>query len=275
MVVFILLVVGLVFGSFVNALVWRLYKQSHLKNKKSKERYSIVEGRSICPNCSHELAPIDLIPVVSWLLLKGKCRYCHKPISIQYPLVELLTALLFIFSYLFWPSGFHGHGLFEFVLWLGFIVGFVALGVYDFRWKILPNRITYLLAVIAILQVIILATVFHSGLETLIKAFWGEVIIAGLFYVLFEVSREQWIGGGDVKLGITLGALAGGFEQAIMVIFFASFLGSLYGVPLLMRQKGKKGSPHIPFGPFLLISMVVVRLFGAVLLNHYRQFIGQ
>jgi len=104
MIVVVLVVLGLCLGSFVNALVWRIHEQDRLTGKKKKphkkqlDRLSILHGRSMCPDCHHELKPKDLVPLFSWLSLHGKCRYCHKPISWQYPVVELLTAGLFVFS---------------------------------------------------------------------------------------------------------------------------------------------------------------------------------
>ncbi|MEX2014368.1 MAG: prepilin peptidase, partial [Candidatus Saccharimonadales bacterium] len=100
-----LVLFGLSLGSFINALVWRLWQQENKKQKtKNDRRYSILKGRSICPHCKHILQAKDLIPVLSWVLLRGKCRYCNKPISAQYPLVEAGTAALFILSYVFWPA---------------------------------------------------------------------------------------------------------------------------------------------------------------------------
>src|SRR4051794_11351319 len=103
----ILLFLGLCFGSFINALVWRVHEQE--KGKKTRN-LSILHGRSQCPHCGHELAAKDLIPVISWLLLKGKCRYCGQPISRQYPAVEATTSGWFLLSYYFWPGGVFGVG---------------------------------------------------------------------------------------------------------------------------------------------------------------------
>src|SRR5262245_41082320 len=107
MEVLILTVFGLCWGSFVNAFVWRLHELETNKrlSKSQKKKLSILHGRSMCPDCHNELAWYDLLPVVSWLSLKGKCRYCGKPISWQYPFVEALTAALFVLSYVFWPYG--------------------------------------------------------------------------------------------------------------------------------------------------------------------------
>src|SRR5690606_2157613 len=104
MIIIFLAILGLCVGSFVNALVWRLRMQESSGKKKSDRKMSISRGRSMCPHCRHELSAVDLVPVFSWLFLGGKCRYCRKPISKQYPLVELVTSILFIASYVFWPD---------------------------------------------------------------------------------------------------------------------------------------------------------------------------
>src|ERR1700677_3953472 len=122
MIIFILAIVGLCLGSFVNALVWRLHGQAAEKGKKKPNQdylsqLSVAKGRSMCPHCKHQLANRDLIPLLSWLSLKGKCRYCAKAISPQYPLVELITALLFIASYIWWPVALSGAQIGIFVLW--------------------------------------------------------------------------------------------------------------------------------------------------------------
>src|SRR5690242_7308270 len=111
-----LVVLGLCLGSFVNALVWRLHEQEELKIAKPKgwrkrlRELSIMRGRSMCPHCRYQLAVVDLVPVVSWLSLRGKCRYCSKPIGWQYPVVEAGVAVLFALSYVWWPLALHGYG---------------------------------------------------------------------------------------------------------------------------------------------------------------------
>ena len=156
-----LLIFGLALGSFVNALVWRLHEQAQLNKPKGKsktkkiltrEQLSISKGHSMCPHCHNTLAPRDLVPVLSWLSLRGKCRYCHKPINWQYPAVEIATATLFIASYVFWP----GEGAFadlssgiNFIAWLAILTGFVALFVYDLKWMLLPNRLVYPMLLLA------------------------------------------------------------------------------------------------------------------------------
>lgn len=277
MIIVVLILLGLVLGSFINAFVWRLHEQAELAGKngatalKRRAALSITRGRSMCPHCGHELAARDLVPVASWLALRGRCRYCQAPISWQYPLVELLTAVLFVVSYFSWPFDLSGAGLFQFVLWLVFVVGFVALAVYDLRWFILPNKVVLPLAALAVVQVVVVALWRHDAVH-LWKPALGVLIIAGLFWVLFQVSRGGWIGGGDVKLGIVLGLLAGSPLRAFLVIFLASLIGTVASLPLLAKS-GKGLKLHIPFGPYLLLGMVIVQLYGTQLIHWYQNLL--
>ncbi|HWT56171.1 MAG TPA: prepilin peptidase [Candidatus Microsaccharimonas sp.] len=275
MIIAILALLGLVFGSFVNAFVWRLREQELLFEKKKKPtkkqllKFSILQGRSMCPHCEHELAAKDLVPVLSWLSLKGKCRYCAKPISWQYPAVELATAALFVVSYLFWPTAITGFEWQHFVVWLGFLVMFMALAVYDLRWFLLPDRIVYPLISVAALETVILAIHGHQASLLLWPAL-GALVIAGTFWVLFQVSAGNWIGGGDVKLGVVLGLWASGARMALLVIFFASLIGTVFSLPMLVKSKSAM-KLRVPFGPFLLAATIVVVLFGMHLINWYTQ----
>jgi leader peptidase (prepilin peptidase) / N-methyltransferase len=285
MVILILIVLGLCLGSFVNAFVWRHWKREFAdrdagpsnpkaaaasKSAKAKQPsardLSIVHGRSMCTHCHHELAAKDLIPVVSYLMLRGRCRYCGKPIQ-DSPLAELLTPLLFVVSYVFWPESFSGAGLVTFIFWLAFIVGFVALFVYDLRWQLLPYSIVFPMIALAIVQVIVVA-IAYEGPRSVIGPLWGAAIIGGMFFLLYAVSKGRWIGDGDIPLGILLGLLAGGPANAFLVIFIASLIGTLVAVPLLMTGRADRSS-HLPFGPFLIAGAVVVVLFGATIISWY------
>lgn len=268
MIIAILVVVGLCFGSFVNALVWRLHEQA--AQKKPDDKLSVTKGRSMCPACRHELAAKDLMPVLSWLALKGKCRYCGKPISAQYPLVELSTALLFAALYIWWPVPFTTAQTVIFVLWLALATGFMALIVYDARWMLLPNRIMSPVAgLAAIIAVIAAATAVRPGIAVL-NIVLAVVVGGGLFYGLFAVSNGKWIGGGDVKLGWLLGLVAATPARSLLMIFIAAFLGSLTSVPLLLTKRMKRHS-IIPFGPFLIVAAIIVQLFGHAILSWYQR----
>lgn len=263
---------GLIAGSFDNALVWRLHRQlatGKTKAVKPKDQQlSIVSGRSICPNCRHVLAWYDLIPVFSWLWLRGKCRYCQAPISIQYPLVELATAGLFVASYAVLSKPLSGIELFELICWLIVLTGLVALFIYDLRWMWLPNRIVYPLLVIALFQLVV-STIAHHSINPLWQGIQGGVVIGGILYGLFAISKGKWIGGGDVKLAGLLGLTAAGPLAATAILFGASLLGSIVSAPLLASKKVKVNS-RVPFGPFLIIAGILMKLVGAGLLNWYR-----
>jgi prepilin signal peptidase PulO-like enzyme (type II secretory pathway) len=262
------LILGLALGSFVNALVWRVHEQAKHGKKKADPGLSILHGRSMCPDCRHQLGFWDLLPVVSWLTLAGKCRYCRKPISWQYPLVELSTAVLFGFSYLFWPYGWQVIGVFQFAIWLLMLTGFMALSVYDLRWQILPTRIIYPLTGLAALQTLVL-TVYAMDVQVVVGALLGVLCLGGLFYAMFQVSDGKWIGGGDVRLGVTLGLLVGGPAQAILLLFLASLTGTIVSLPLLASNKSRLRR-KVAFGPFLIVAAVVVYLFGTSIVSWYK-----
>lgn len=255
---------GLCMGSFAGAVVWRLHKQETSKAKK----YSISRGRSMCSNCQHSLAIYDLIPLLSWLWLGGKCRYCKQSIGWQEPVMEVSMMALYLLSYLVWPYSFDAAGIALFIIWLVLLIGLVALVVYDLRWMILPNRLVYPMYSLAAAQVVVL-TLQAGTLEPLLSAAAGAAVVGGLFYAIFQISGGKWIGGGDVKLGVILGVFAGGFIEGALLLFVASFLGTLVSLPMLIINK-KRGQ-QIPFGPFLIIATIIVYLFGAGAITWYKQ----
>jgi prepilin signal peptidase PulO-like enzyme (type II secretory pathway) len=264
-----LILLGLPLGSFVNALVWRLHEQTKTGNKHRSE-LSIAKGRSMCPHCEHQLTAKDLVPVLSWLSLRGKCRYCNKPISTQYPLVELATAALFVVSYVWWPQGFSSAQTVAFGLWLVLLTGLMALSVYDLRWKLLPNRLMRPLGVVAALFALTEVATAHKPALAALNAILGVAVGGGIFYVLFQVSKGKWIGGGDVKLGWLLGLIVATPGRAVLMIFLASLLGTIISLPLLASKRLKRSST-IPFGPFLILAAIIVQLFGHALLHWYQK----
>lgn len=267
MIILVLVLLGLCFGSFTNALVWRIHEQAKTKNKAKQAELSIMKGRSMCPGCRHTLGFWDLIPVLSWVGLKGKCRYCHKPIP-DTPLAELLTPVLFVLSYAFWPFGWSHLGIAQFVAWLAVLTGFVALMLYDMRWQILPTRIIRPLGVLAFAQVLVLTFAQHDW-RVAAGAALGVLCLGGLFYGLFQISGGRWIGGGDVRLGVVIGLLVGGPSQAVLLLFIASLLGTLVSLPSLITKKPGL-TKRVAFGPFLIVATVIVYLFGASMINWYK-----
>lgn len=273
MITIVLAVLGLCLGSFVNALVWRLHQQTK-PSKSSGKELSIVTGHSMCPHCRHRLAAKDLVPVFSWLALKGRCRYCKRPISWQYPMVELIMSLLFVLSYWQWPLGWSASGIVQFCVWLVVLTGLMALAVYDYRWMELPSRIIYPLTTL-VSATLVVEVFWQSEWSLMLGAVLGAVCLAGLFLVLYVVSKGRWIGFGDVRLGVLLGLLVGSPAKATLVLLFGSFFGTVYAIPSLLSGK-RNMSQRVPFGPFLIAAAVVVVLFGSAIINwYYRLFLPQ
>jgi prepilin signal peptidase PulO-like enzyme (type II secretory pathway) len=276
MVIVFLVLLGLCMGSFVNALTYRLHKQGAGETDPPKRKqgsgpdYSIVKGRSMCPHCKHELSALDLIPVLSYVGLRGRCRYCRKKIP-DTPLPELIMPILFIVSYLYWPHGFTPLGIFNFVCWLYFLVIFVALVIYDLKWMILPNRLVFPGIAVAAIQVVV-NTVALKDPKVLLGAAFGALMGGGVFYAIYLLSKGKWIGGGDVKLGILFGLLVGSPMLSFMVIFLASIIGTVLCLPLLLMGKLTKDR-QVPFGPLLIAGAVVIYIFGASILQWYQNLV--
>lgn len=259
---------GVCLGSFVNALVWRVHQQE--KAKKPGRDLSILKGQSMCPNCRHKLAAKDLVPVFSWLWLKGRCRYCKKPISAQYPAVEAATGAVFVLSYLFWPTTLASSG--EYLLfgsWLLVSVGLMALLVYDIRWMLLPNRIIYPTLLVALAGRLAYILLFSEHfLHSLLYLLASVAVASGIFWILFEVSKGKWIGFGDVRLGFITGVVLAKPSLSLLMIFVASLLGTMAAIPGLATGK-KTVLSKMPFGPFLITATWLVLLFGQSFIDWY------
>lgn len=247
-------VLGLAIGSFINAVVWRIH-----------EHKSITRGRSECPKCHHQLQALDLVPVASWLALGGKCRYCHKPISVQYPAVEILTAGLFVLSYLqLLPMGWRGW--LEFGVWLYVLTSLIIMSVYDLRWMLLPDVVMLPAMAVALIPIgvnLITGQPWHVWAGPLLAA----TFVGGCFYLLAYLSDGRWMGGGDIKL-VTLIGLVLGARLTGVAMFVGFMSAALVSVGLLLA-KVKKRSDHIPFGPFLALGCVVAMLWGHQIIDWY------
>ena len=259
---------GLCAGSFVNALVWRVSQQS-----KGPKGLSILNGRSVCPHCRHELAVRDLIPILSWLALRGRCRYCKKRIE-DNPLVELAAGLVFAISYLFWPIELSVNGqLVLFITWLVVSVGLLALLVYDYKWMLLPNRILYPTALVAAAGRLVYIAGFSSDKsEAIVQWALAVGVASGIFWLLFMMSSGKWIGYGDVRLGLITGTVLGTPGLAFLMIFIASILGTLFVLPAIASGKTTMTS-RIPFGPFLIAATYLTLLFGQSVIDWYEELI--
>ncbi len=259
MILVALFVLGLILGSFLNALAWRIHGGE-----------DFVRGRSHCDKCGHKLSALDLIPLFSWLYLRGRCRYCHEKVSWQHPAVEVFTGLVFAASYQWWIDSFYSFGSkILFVAWLAACVGLIALAIYDLNWMKLPNKLVYpSLAVAAVGRLVYLVNVEPQPAHAALLWAGSVLVASGFFWLLFIISRGRWIGYGDVRLGLVTGTLLATPTRSFLMIFLASVAGTLISVPLLMIQK-KSLSTRLPYGPFLILSTMIVMLFGQSIIDWY------
>jgi prepilin signal peptidase PulO-like enzyme (type II secretory pathway) len=262
MIEILLAILGLAMGSFALALAWRLH-----------EGKNFVTGRSQCEHCGHMLGVWDLLPLVSWLALKGKCRYCNKSISWLHPAMEVTAGALFLLSYLFWPYDLTSwQAITSFIIWLIYTVLLLAMLAYDLRWMLLPNVLVFPLIGLALidagLRVSLLGDV--TFINYLLHVVMGAGALGGFYWLLYGVSGGRWVGFGDVKLGIFMGIVLG-WQQAFMVLFLANLIGLVAVLPsLLMGKLSIKA--RLPFGPFLIAAFFIVGLFGAELIRWYISF---
>lgn len=259
---------GLICGSFVNAYVYRIHIARSKQTSKNLNN-SIITGRSYCPKCKHILSTYDLIPVISWIFLKGKCRYCKGRITAQYPLIELLTTVLFIISYKFWPYSLIGPHIFILIFWLLILTILIAAALYDYKYMILPNSML-LIALIATFGYAISKFIALHPSNFILNSLIGFTLGGGIFYIIFQISAGKWIGGGDVKLGAILGLILGSGMNAILMIFISSLLGVITFLPLSIA--GKMGIKKlIPYGPFLIAACIILVLTSGNITDWLRQ----
>ncbi len=243
-----LLILGLVLGSFYNVCIYRLPREE-----------SIVWPGSRCPHCQHPLAVWDNLPLVSFLLLRGACRYCHGPISYRYPLVELLNGLATVL--MGWKFGLSWAFLQALLLFGALLV----ISFIDLSHQIIPDLITYPgIAVGGLISFLLGTPGWQSSLI-------GILTGGGLLWLLAagyeKLTRKEGLGGGDIKLLAMIGAFLG-WPGVLVTIFVGSFIGSLTGLSLILIWKKDRTYP-IPFGPFLSLGAVTHLFFGPFLLNWY------
>lgn len=272
---------GLCLGSFAGASVWRIRARQLKADKAAGEKVdakefkklrpltqqSLSKDRSVCLHCGYTLRWYDLIPLVSWLGLKGKCRNCHTPIGSFEPLIEFGTAAFFVASYLLWPAPLETAAtIVPFVLWLIAGVGLAILFAYDAKWFLLPDSITF--SVIGIAVVSLLFRLINNGepIAFILNAFGAVAILGGLYLLIYLVSKGRWVGFGDVKLGLALGLLLGDWQLAFVALFLANLVGCLVVIPGMIAGKLKRTSA-VPFGPLLIVGTILSQFFGAFLIG--------
>lgn len=264
MIMLFLFVIGAALGSFSLVMAWRMY-----------EGKDWVKGRSECDKCHKPLKPLDMIPVLSWILLRGRCRYCKKRLSAQLVLAELLLGATAALSYAYWPHELDtALSWAYFGLWMLVLTIFSVLFWFDFRWKELPTKLMYFLIGLAFIEACIEASLSDGTLVSgILSAVYGAAIFAGLFYLIYYFSKGKLIGDGDIPLLFALGLIAGSPAKSFLLVFIASILGTLVSLPFMAFSKLKMKS-QIPFGPLLITAAVIVQVFGETILTWYRSFTG-
>lgn len=254
---FFIFLFGLIVGSFLNCLIYRLEKGE-----------GFFFGRSYCPHCKHKLSWQDLIPVLSFFILKGKCRYCQQKISWQYPLVEIATGSLFflITNYQLPITNFY-----EFItLCFLFLIScfLTIIFVYDLKHCIIPDKVIYPAIFVSCIWYLISGIFFNFYTKyQILNTISSAIGAAGFFLLIVFVSRGKWMGVGDVKLAILMGLILG-WPNILVALFSAFFLGAIIGIGLVILGK-KTFKSEVPFAPFLVTGTFVAMFFGQNLVSWY------
>lgn len=243
---------GLILGSFLNVCIYRLPKKE-----------SIIKPSSYCPECKKPIPWYDNIPVISYILLKGRCRFCKKAISPRYIIVELLTAVLLVSAFMAWGLSI------KFIIYSILFCGLIAAAFVDFKHQIIPDEITYGGMVLGLIF-----SLFYPSLQG--ESFWYSGLIYSTLGLLVGgasiyftgvigklIFKKEAMGGGDVKLMAMIGAFLG-WKFVILIYFIAPFFGSVVGI--IMKLKYKKDI--IPYGPYLSLATVVAIFWGNNILNY-------
>jgi len=247
---------GLIVGSFLNCVIYRL-----------GEKKSFLIGRSFCPNCGHILSWKDLIPIVSFLILGGKCRYCSKKISFQYPLVELSTALLFTFTFFNFQNYITLYSSVDLIFYWVIFSFLIIIFVFDLRHYLIPDKIiTPALSIAFFYRLFKIWNFGHWNFFEIWNGLFG--ILPSLFFlVLILISKETWMGWGDFKLSILIGLILG-WPKIVPALFFSFFVGAIFGIFLITLKK-KSLKSEIPFGPFLVSGTIFSVFFGEKIIDFY------
>jgi leader peptidase (prepilin peptidase)/N-methyltransferase len=247
------LAVGLIVGSFANVCIHRLPRG-----------VSVVAPRSRCPGCGAAISAFDNVPVLSWLLLRGRCRRCHAPISIRYPAVEALNGVLYTAIALT-----HGPTL-NAVVSMALVTALLVLALIDLEHQILPNVITIPGVVVGIVASLLpgSALTWRESIATAVGgyvALWAFATLARLYY------REEALGQGDWKLVAMIGAFLG-WRQTMLSVFLGALLGSIVGMAIVAVGRGT-GRTRVPFGTFIAAGALVTQFAGQPIVDWYRELL--
>ena len=245
--VLLFFVLGLIFGSFLNSLAYRL------------DQNVSVWQRSFCPQCQQKIQLIDLLPLLSFVFLGGQCRFCHKQISWQYPMVELVTGILFALVFL-------KDGILNLMLFrdLFFILVLIFIFIFDLKYYLILDKIIWPALIIGLV------------INLFIGPNWLDLVLgiglgAGFFLVQYSVSNAKWVGLGDAKLGALIGVMLG-WKLTLLTIVIAYLIGGLIAIILLISGRKRLGDV-LPMGTFLSAAAVIVVLWGNIILIYFKFYL--
>lgn len=246
-------ILGLFIGSFLNVCIYRIPKGE-----------SVVWPPSHCPECGEKIKPYDNIPIISYLILKGRCRSCGERISIQYPIVELLTGLLT-------AAAVCRFGLtFSTLYYLILTYYLIVVSFVDLKTMEVPVRLSYGALLLGLLLSFFVSN--HSFKEAVFGASFGAGIILFIIETYYVFTGKEGMGYGDANIMAVVGAFLG-WEKVLLTLFLSSLIGALVGITLLLIKRGGR-EKAVPFGPFLSIGALLSLYFGDYLINWYLRGIG-
>ena len=269
-------ILGLLVGSFLNVVIlrlperlaWAWRREAHevLEDAASEEAPppGLVREPSHCPHCKHRLSAFDNVPLFSWLLLRGRCRYCKTRISIQYPLVELLTGILSAVIVWHFGAGWVAAAGLIFTWML------VALAGIDFRTQLLPDQLTYPLLWLGLLLTVV--PLFISPVHAIVGAAIGYLALWSVYWVFKLLTGKEGMGYGDFKLLAAMGAWMGPLAL-LPIVLLSSLIGALTGGALIAFNRHERSVP-IPFGPFIAAAGWVWVVAGPALWSIYAHWVG-
>ncbi len=246
--IILIFVLGLIVGSFSNVCIYRIPRNE-----------SLIYPASHCPKCRTKISPIDNIPLLSYILLKGKCRNCGSKISIQYPVVEFLTGLIYLIIYLIYGLSIQS------LVYIILSSALIIIAFIDLHEQIVPDVISLPGIVVGFILSFIVP--YISFINSALGALVGGGIILIIAWVGSIIFKKEAMGGGDVKLAAMIGAFLG-WRYTIISLFLGFFLGALTGIILIMT-KIKKREDAIPFGPFIALGSIITLLWGEKILSWY------
>ncbi|RMD72729.1 MAG: prepilin peptidase [Cyanobacteria bacterium J149] len=255
---------GASIGSFLNVVIYRI-----------PEKISLVYPPSRCPKCKHPLGKTENIPVVGWLWLKGKCRWCHTPISPRYPLIEAMTGFFFVLIFQHFGFSWLTLGYMAFISWL------IALALIDFDTMTLPNSLTQSGLVLGLFWQGWLGFNLSDGsVESLVLSLFSAIVGGVVGIWLFDtilivgsiVFGKAAMGGGDPKLASMIGVWLG-WQGVLITGFLACAVGTIVGIGAIAFRLLKKGQP-MPFGPYLVIGAIITMFWGDYLISSYLELVG-